>query len=128
MKIGVAYRRITKGEIFVYREVCITEKQKPEVSIPIEILEKENGSNGNGSNGSNGNGSNGNGSNGSSKKPKITKRKLKLQKSQQVIIKTVLVSSRRMCGIYSVRIENPRLRGFCYSILHNHTLTVLCLL
>ena len=42
-----------KGEIFVYREAHNGEA-KPEVSIPIEIVEKENGSNGNGSNGSNG--------------------------------------------------------------------------
>ena len=66
-----------KGEIFVYREAHNGEA-KPEVSIPIEIVEKENGSNGNGSNGNGSNGSNGNGSNGSSKKPKNYKEKVEV--------------------------------------------------
>jgi len=53
-----------KGEIFVYREAHNeTIEEKPEINIPIEIIEKKNGSNGK-------NGSNRNGSNGSSKKPK----------------------------------------------------------
>jgi hypothetical protein len=66
-----------KGDIFVYREAHNGEA-KPEVSIPIEIVEKENGSNGNGSNGNGSNGSNGNGSNGSSKKPKNYKEKVEV--------------------------------------------------
>jgi hypothetical protein len=65
-----------KGEIFVYREAHNGEA-KPEVSIPIEIVEKKNGNGSNG-NGSNGNGSNGNGSNGSSKKPKNYKEKVEV--------------------------------------------------
>ncbi len=66
-----------KGEIFVYREAHNGEAQ-PEVSIPIEVVEKESGSNGNGSNGNGSNGSNGNGSNGSSKKPKNYKEKIEV--------------------------------------------------
>ncbi|MCL4547441.1 MAG: KamA family radical SAM protein [Bacteroidetes bacterium] len=66
-----------KGDIFVYRETHHKEQSESKVSIPVELVDKSNGSNGNGSNGngSNGNGSNGNGS---SKKPKNYKEKVEV--------------------------------------------------
>lgn len=63
-----------KGEVFVYREAHNDTKNKKEINVPIEIIEKTNGSNGNGANGSNGNGSNG-----SSKKPKNYKDVTKIE-------------------------------------------------
>ena len=68
-----------KGDIFVYRETHHTEPAESKISIPVELVDKDNDSNGNGD-GSNGNGSNGNGSNGngSSKKPKNYKEKVEV--------------------------------------------------
>jgi lysine 2,3-aminomutase len=68
-----------KGDVFVYREAH-TLQPKPELNVPIEIVNKKNG---NGSNGNNGNGSNGNGSNGSSKKSKTYKEKVEVSELVQ---------------------------------------------
>ena len=65
-----------KGEIFVYKEAHNGEA-KPDVKIPIELVDKKNGNGSNG-NGSNGNGSNGSNGNESSKKPKNYKEKVEV--------------------------------------------------